>query len=52
MKVVIGIVGVASGLALGVAIFTLGGVFGFAVSENRYLKNKEVGEETDSAEEE
>lgn len=52
MKVVVGIVGVASGLALGVAMFTLGGVFGFAVSENRYLKNQEAGEEAETSEEE
>lgn len=52
MKVVIGIACVVGGMALGAAVFTIGGVFGFAVSENRYLKNQKNSEETETSEEE
>lgn len=45
MKILAGIFGVSAGLVAGVVIFTLGGAFGFAVSENRYLKEKETAEE-------
>ena len=52
MKVVIGIVGVVGGMALGAAVFTIGGVFGYMASENWHFMNQKNSEETETSEEE
>lgn len=51
MKILAGIFGVSTGLVAGVAIFTLGGAFGFALCENKHFKDQNTAEETKEEEE-